>query len=59
MLLEAGEPVPSEWLEMKEVEQQNEWTPDFTCDNQNATNNNVNIDCCQQVFDALVEDNYI
>ena len=59
MLLEAGELVPSEWLEMKQVEQQYKWTPDFTCDDDNVNDNNVNMDCRQQVFEALVEDNYI
>ena len=59
MLLEAGESVPSEWLEMKQVEQQYEWTPDFTCDNDNVNDNNVNMDCREQVFEALVEDNCI
>ena len=59
MLLEGGESVPSEWLEMKQVEQQYEWTPDFTCDDGNAHDNNVNMDRRQQVFEALVEDNYI
>ena len=59
MLLEAGESVSSEWLEMKEMEQQYEWTPAFTCDDHNGTNNNVNMNRRQQAFDALVEDNYI
>ena len=59
MLLESGESVLAEWLEMKEVEQQYEWTPDFTCEDDNVNDNNGNMDRRQQVFEALVEDNYI
>ena len=46
MLLESGESVPSEWLEMKEVEQQYKWTAVFTYDSPNADNDNVVVNKC-------------
>ena len=59
MLLERSESVSPEWLEMIEVEQQYERTADFTPNSPITNNDNINIDRRQQVFDALVKDNYI
>ena len=60
MLLETNKPIPSEWMEMKEIEEQHEWTADYDTSYIPTTNGDeVVYDRRQQLFDALIKENYI